>query len=389
MRFLFSTFAFFFITQILLSEAIPYTETHFYLESEELDENAFFLDENMSLSPITLKNRYFKEGEASTNIGNIFFILAKSDGFIEVTTNRALHLNGILVLNSIFIDDLPYKDPNLPWELENSTEVKVGKNELKLTKGLNVLRYFAPSMQSVAPALPGEEKSNLPSNNLYLTISDPNGILSYSLRYAYVTSAYGEGSVSDGGLAFVGESYSVTATAKKGWLFSHWSGDGDGNSNPYESTIGNENASIIANFIEDTNDDDGDGLTNYEETRKGTLIDNKDTDSDGLLDGDEVALGFSPIESNTEFLSKLIQAIEKNPLAFNISPINIVASQDANATPYTNNWFFLPSLGWIWNDKNTFPYFYNASDENWMFFEAGSDIPRFYSYKAKEWFYLD
>ena len=45
-------------------------------------------------------------------------------------------------------------------------------------------------------------------------------------------------------------------------------------------------------------DNDGDGLTNEEEIRYGTDLNNPDTDGDSYLDGEEVANGYDPLDSN-------------------------------------------------------------------------------------------
>ena len=52
----------------------------------------------------------------------------------------------------------------------------------------------------------------------------------------------------------------------------------------------------------DTNDSDGDGLSNHDEAYiYGTLLDNPDTDDDGMLDGQEVIAGSQPTNSSSIF----------------------------------------------------------------------------------------
>jgi hypothetical protein len=57
----------------------------------------------------------------------------------------------------------------------------------------------------------------------------------------------------------------------------------------------NSNKNITANFGEDTRDSDADGLSNYQEIiTYGINPNQKDTNSDGVEDGQAVALGYSP-----------------------------------------------------------------------------------------------
>jgi hypothetical protein len=60
-------------------------------------------------------------------------------------------------------------------------------------------------------------------------------------------------------------------------------------------------------------------------------------------------------------------------------------SQETNATPYTASWFYVPDQGWMWSQKETYPWFYDANSSNWMYFESGHEKPRFYNYATKDW----
>ena len=64
-------------------------------------------------------------------------------------------------------------------------------------------------------------------------------------------------------------------------------------------------------------------------------------------------------------------------------------SEYINATPYTPDWFYLPEQGWMWTQKNAYPYIYDANSRNWMYFQSGHENPRFYNYGTKEWMILD
>jgi hypothetical protein len=53
--------------------------------------------------------------------------------------------------------------------------------------------------------------------------------------------------------------------------------------------------SLTANFIQDSGDNDGDGLTNYQEIiTYGANPNQKDSNGDGVEDGDAVSMGYSP-----------------------------------------------------------------------------------------------
>jgi len=76
----------------------------------------------------------------------------------------------------------------------------------------------------------------------------------------------------------------LTATGSPGYLFTAWTGDATGNANPLTVLMDADKA-IGATFSPDTNDDDGDGLTNYQEiVEYGTNPTLPDTDGDGVND---------------------------------------------------------------------------------------------------------
>ncbi len=64
---------------------------------------------------------------------------------------------------------------------------------------------------------------------------------------------------------------------------------------------------------------------------------------------------------------------------------DLMSESDSNATHYTEDWFYHPSRGWMWTDRSAYPYFYDATDKDWMYFQSGNDKPKFYRYKTKTW----
>ena len=67
------------------------------------------------------------------------------------------------------------------------------------------------------------------------------------------------------------------------------------------------------------------------------------------------------------------------------SSADYIGASDSNATHYTEGWFYHPSRGWMWTDRLAYPYFYDATDKDWMYFQSGNEKPKFYRYKTKTW----
>jgi hypothetical protein len=93
--------------------------------------------------------------------------------------------------------------------------------------------------------------------------------------------------------------------------------------------------SVTANFIQDGGDADGDGLTNYQEII--TYVTNpnqKDTNSDGIEDGQAVALGYSP----TFNFSALINHLQSHPPAglYTVTQMQAMAFGDLVLTKSTD-----------------------------------------------------
>ena len=53
--------------------------------------------------------------------------------------------------------------------------------------------------------------------------------------------------------------------------------------------------------------------------------------------------------------------------------------------PYTNGWFYEPSMGWLFTQPSIFPYFFQHSFNDWLYFQAENDTPSFYNYRTKKW----
>jgi hypothetical protein len=117
-----------------------------------------------------------------------------------------------------------------------------------------------------------------------------------------------------------GAGVTVKAIAKQGYVFGGWIGEYSTVSSGiilenfqvlYETTIiMNSNKTFGVTFLQDNNDSDSDGLTNFQES---TVYSSNpyqaDSNSDGYNDGQAVSLGYSP---NINF-SALISHLQSHP----------------------------------------------------------------------------
>jgi predicted outer membrane repeat protein len=86
-------------------------------------------------------------------------------------------------------------------------------------------------------------------------------------------------------------------------------------------------------------------------------------------------------------------SVTSNPSAYNLVTQDaydqmigeLISSSETNATHYTEGWFYNPSRGWMWTNREAYPYFYDATDKDWIYFQSGNDKPKFYRYKTKTW----
>ena len=90
---------------------------------------------------------------------------------------------------------------------------------------------------------------------------------------------------------FAGDTATLTAIPEPGFIFDSWTGDVASSNNPLDLVMDSDKT-LIAHFVRDTSDTDGDALSAYEElVVYGTNPGQSDTDGDGLSDGYEVGIG--------------------------------------------------------------------------------------------------
>jgi len=91
-----------------------------------------------------------------------------------------------------------------------------------------------------------------------------------------------------------GTTVTVTASPKAGYLFAAWSGASTSLTSSISLTM-NQDKVLTANFNQDNSDSDGDGLTNFQESITYESNPNlKDSNADGVEDGQAVSMGYSP-----------------------------------------------------------------------------------------------
>jgi uncharacterized repeat protein (TIGR02543 family) len=160
----------------------------------------------------------------------------------------------------------------------------------------------------------------------------------------YTLTLSGSGAVEGGsfgksGTLAHGSTATLTAVASAGYVFSGWTGDLVGTTNP-KTLLMNGNKTVGATFANDTGDNDSDGLTNYEESVVyGTNPALVDTDGDGLSDRDEIQTYHSnPLlaDSNSDGLADGV-AVQMgfDPLADHAALVQIIQNSRATFGLYT------------------------------------------------------
>ena len=128
-------------------------------------------------------------------------------------------------------------------------------------------------------------------------------------------------SFNPGGLVFpgsgwhpAGENLSLSVATADGWLFMGWNGDASGDyaaTNIIVPIV--RPVSITATFSDDA---DGDGLLNTNETALGTNPRNSDSDGDGMNDSQELIAGTSPTNSASVLAVQLSIDVSANQISW-------------------------------------------------------------------------
>jgi alpha-tubulin suppressor-like RCC1 family protein len=182
------------------------------------------------------------------------------------------------------------------------------------------------------------------------------------------------GSVDGGGKKIIYSRAILEAIPEKGYIFKSWGKDVNSSLNPLNLKL-SKDITLTASFEKDMADDDGDGLTNYEElVTFDTNHTSADTDGDSLSDKEELDQSWDPKTSDKNVIDDVMQMKGVSP---------------EDMTPFVHGWFYSPSMGWLWTNRETFPYIYDSNSKSWMYFQTGNEKPRFYHYGSKSWIVSD
>jgi len=155
------------------------------------------------------------------------------------------------------------------------------------------------------------------SNAVEITLTDDSSIVwNWATNCLLEVAISGNGIVdADAGFYAQGSEQILSATPDSGWLFVGWSGDASGTNDAF--VMMTEPQSVTATFSDDA---DGDGLLNSNETAIGSNPWKSDTDDDGFPDLFEVNNGLSPTYDHTA----AVDFIRNNGGDFNLYPSNVV-----------------------------------------------------------------
>lgn len=138
-------------------------------------------------------------------------------------------------------------------------------------------------------------------------------------------------------------------------------------------------------------DDDQDGVPDFDERSLGTGILDPDTDGDGLTDGEEVVLETNPLQIDTDgdgITDAKEEELFLDPNTFSSTSTILAAIKvqellqdstlQAKHSPYTEGWYYTPDMGWTYTDHDMFPWFYVKNTNEWLFYQVGTVNPRWF-----------
>ena len=191
------------------------------------------------------------------------------------------------------------------------------------------------------------------------TVKDPNHDpnlyseihVSYSFSLSTSSSPSNSGTVSGDGTYNSGSTISISATPSNGYLFSRWSGDASGSSNPLSITI-NQDTSIVANFsVTGTNN---------------TSDNNSWSSAVNLGNGWKSFFWFGAF---LEVSHNWIYHVELGWLYRLGNDLNLL-------------WFYSPQHGWLFTSKSIFPYLYTHNSKSWLYWSAS----KLYIWNNSQWY---
>lgn len=303
--------------------------------------HAFYWDNESGMIDLgALRGEGYSSAQAINNLGQVVGLFpggasmwTVEDGFtsIGVAGQDINDIGQVLGGNSIWTEEEgttplafnPYAINNLGWVVGANAESHAVAYADGSTVDLNDL--FASNMSDgsepgftvLTVARDINDLGQIVGEGIYIDESGEEYIRAFMVK---VTAASGDtryiflnvnntnfGQVSGPTTGSVNTAITIEALPKAGYMFDHWEGDFEGVENPASLTVSKEMV-ITAHFTKDQGDDDNDGLSNYEEAIVyGTTINDPDSDSDSLRDGDEIILGFDPLTDDSDLISKIVE----------------------------------------------------------------------------------
>ena len=247
---------------------------------------------------------------------------------------------------------------------------------------------------------------------------------SASFNLSSSVSPTGAGSVSGIGSYEEGSTASLSAESADGYVFSHWSGDASGSSNPVSVTI-NQDISIVANFsatdtpnessasfnlsssVSPTGAGSVSGIGSYEEGSTASLSaesadgyvfshwsgDASDSSNPisvtinqdmsivahfSATDNSNSWSSSSNIGNNLKFFSWFGQFFEINSNWIYHLKLGWLYRHGDNLTSL---WFYSSKHGWLFTSKNIFPYLFQHSKDSWIYLQDN----QLYSWANQSW----
>ena len=235
----------------------------------------------------------------------------------------------------------------------------------------------------------------------YVVINDYNDddsdgkpdLIDIPKNYTVTTTSTSNGSVYGAGEYSEGTEVTLQAFPNSGYTFDGWSGDFDSTVNPLSFKL-TSNISLSATFGSDLGDDDGDGLTNFDEIIvHGTNHQSSDTDFDGTSDLTEINNGSDPKTYNLyRFIND--QYLKNNWILSQwlgyyyetdsewIYSITLGWLYDTkNSTANSSRWFYEPGLNWLWGGESLGSFLYSETMDRWFYV----GLSQIYDYQLKLW----
>ena len=201
----------------------------------------------------------------------------------------------------------------------------------------------------------------------FLTAPHPDTAVN---RYTISLNSVVNGQITGNGNPYDYSSTAIlTAVANTGFVFSGWTGDASGTTNPLQ-IIMESNKTIGAMFNPDLSDSDSDGLSNYDElVLYGSNPNIKDSSNDGIEDGQAAALGYNPTLNFAGLISHLqshpptgLYTAQQYANNFTAGKDSVLNSPNSNGL-YTTSQIQDMSMGGLVLSKNANGFVLNYSIE--------------------------